>query len=73
MWGEAPAKGSQEEGMTPDQVKLVQQSFSKVAPIADQDSSLMSAFEKADCLLVRPARAPALPAGPAVPVIPLDF
>jgi hemoglobin-like flavoprotein len=33
--GEGDAKG-QEKIMTPDQVKLVQQSFSKVAPISDQ-------------------------------------
>src|SRR5271169_2073798 len=33
MWGEAKR---QEEEVTPDQVKLVQQSFSKVAPISDQ-------------------------------------
>jgi molybdopterin molybdotransferase len=44
-----------------------------VAPIADQDSSLMNAFANADCLLVRPARGPALPVGALVPVIPLDF
>jgi molybdopterin molybdotransferase len=44
-----------------------------VAPIGDQDSSLMSVFANADCLLVRPARGPALPAGALVRVIPLDF
>ncbi len=44
-----------------------------VSPIADQDSSLMNAFAKSDCLLIRPVRAPALPAGALVPVIPLDF
>ncbi len=44
-----------------------------VTPIGDQDSSLMNAFAKADCLLVRPARGPALPSGALVPVIPLDF
>jgi molybdopterin molybdotransferase len=44
-----------------------------VAPIGDQDSSLMSVFANADCLLVRPARSPALPAGALVRVIPLDF
>jgi len=44
-----------------------------VAPLADQDSSLMKAFANADCLLVRPARGPALPAGSLVPVIELDF
>jgi hemoglobin-like flavoprotein len=32
----ASGKQQQEEGMTPDQVKLVQQSFSKVVPISDQ-------------------------------------
>jgi len=44
-----------------------------LAPIGDQDSSLMSVFANADCLLVRPARGPALPAGALVRVIPLDF
>jgi len=44
-----------------------------VAPIGDQDSSLMSVFANADCLLVRPVRGPALPAGAPVQVIPLDF
>jgi len=44
-----------------------------VAPIGDQDSSLMNAFANADCLLVRPARDPALQAGSLVRVIPLDF
>ncbi|HWJ17841.1 MAG TPA: molybdopterin-binding protein, partial [Geobacterales bacterium] len=44
-----------------------------VAPIGDQDSSLMNAFAKADCLLVRPVHGPALPSGALVPVIPLDF
>ena len=44
-----------------------------VAPIGDQDSSLMNAFARANCLLIRPARGPALPAGALVPVIPLDF
>ena len=44
-----------------------------VAPIGDQDSSLMSVFANADCLLVRPDRGAALPAGALVRVIPLDF
>ncbi|HZV21390.1 MAG TPA: molybdopterin molybdotransferase MoeA, partial [Hyphomicrobiales bacterium] len=44
-----------------------------VAPIADQDSSLICAFARADCLLVRQVRAPALPKGALVPVLPLDF
>jgi molybdopterin molybdotransferase len=42
-----------------------------VFPMPDQDSSLVSVFAKADCLLVRPAGAPALPAGALVPIIPL--
>ncbi len=44
-----------------------------VEPIADQDSSLMAAFASADCLLVRPAKAPALKKGELAHVIPLDF
>ncbi len=48
-------------------------SESGVAPIGDQDSSLMSAFANADCLLVRPAGSPALQAGAPAQIIPLDF
>ncbi len=44
-----------------------------VAPIADQDSSLMYAFANSDCLLIRPVNAPSLAAGELVPVISLDF
>jgi molybdopterin molybdotransferase len=44
-----------------------------VAPLSNQDSSLMRAFLSADCLAVRPAYAPALPEGALVPVLPLDF
>jgi molybdopterin molybdotransferase len=44
-----------------------------VAPIRDQDSSLMAALVKADCLLVRPANASALAKGELAEVIPLDF
>jgi molybdopterin molybdotransferase len=44
-----------------------------VEPIPDQDSSLVNAFAKADCLIVRPAPGPALAAGSLVPIIPLDF
>jgi hemoglobin-like flavoprotein len=37
----AEARGNmQEKDMTPDQVKLVQQSFSRVAPIADQAATV---------------------------------
>ncbi|MBT3070091.1 molybdopterin molybdotransferase MoeA [Rhodomicrobium sp. Az07] len=44
-----------------------------VTPLADQDSSLVSVFAAADCLIVRPPYAAALDAGNTVPVIPLDF
>ncbi len=44
-----------------------------VVPAASQDSSLLSALAAADCLLVRPIDAPAVPAGTIVPVLPLDF
>ncbi|MGC1588070.1 MAG: molybdopterin molybdotransferase MoeA [Rhodomicrobium sp.] len=46
---------------------------SAIAPIADQDSSLMKAFATSDCLLVRPVQAPPLPAGALVPTLSLDF
>jgi molybdopterin molybdotransferase len=42
-----------------------------VAPLPDQDSSLVSALARADCLIIRPVNAPALPAGSPVPTIPL--
>jgi molybdopterin molybdotransferase len=44
-----------------------------VAPLPGQDSSLMSAFARSNCLLVRPVNAPPLPAGALVPVLSLDF
>ncbi len=44
-----------------------------VAPLPDQDSSLVSALARANCLLVRPINAPPLPAGALVPIISLDF
>ncbi len=46
---------------------------STVAPLPDQDSSLMNAFARSNCLLVRPANAPSLPAGAFVPIVFLDF
>jgi molybdopterin molybdotransferase len=46
---------------------------SGVVPIADQDSSLMNAFSRSDCLIVRPVDAPALPQGALVSVLPLNF
>jgi molybdopterin molybdotransferase len=45
----------------------------EVTPVPNQDSSLMAPLAAADCLIVRPIRAPALPAGSRVPVLPLDF
>ncbi|MCB1514379.1 MAG: molybdopterin molybdenumtransferase MoeA, partial [Hyphomicrobiaceae bacterium] len=44
-----------------------------VCPIASQDSSLMAPLATADCLVVRPPGAPALPAGASVDTLPLDF
>ncbi len=44
-----------------------------VAPLPDQDSSLISALARSNCLLVRPVNGPSLPAGAPVPVIFLDF
>jgi hypothetical protein len=34
--GESERREKKEQAMTPDQIKLVQQSFSKVAPISEQ-------------------------------------
>jgi molybdopterin molybdotransferase len=44
-----------------------------VTPVRSQDSSLLAPLAEADCLLVRPPHAPAIPAGGLVPVLPLDF
>jgi molybdopterin molybdotransferase len=44
-----------------------------VCPVRSQDSSLLAALAEADCLLIRPAAAPAVPAGGLVPILPLDF
>jgi molybdopterin molybdotransferase len=44
-----------------------------VRPLDNQDSSLLSVLNQANCLLIRPASGPALPAGARVPVLPLDF
>ena len=45
----------------------------EVAPVRSQDSSLLTPLAEADCLIVRPIRAPALDAGAMVPVLMLDF
>jgi len=44
-----------------------------VNPVRSQDSSLLSPLAEADCLLVRAAGAPAVPAGGLVSILPLDF
>jgi molybdopterin molybdotransferase len=44
-----------------------------VTPVRSQDSSLLAPLAEANCLLVRPPRAPAEPAGALVPILPLDF
>lgn len=44
-----------------------------VTPIPNQDSALLSPLAAADCLIVRPAGAPAQDAGTEVSVLPLDF
>lgn len=43
-----------------------------ITPAADQDSSFLSVLAGADALLIRPERAPALPAGSRVPCIRLS-
>jgi molybdopterin molybdotransferase len=45
----------------------------EATPVANQDSSLMRPLAEADCLIVRPIGAPALPRGAAVPILPMDF
>lgn len=42
-----------------------------VTPFPDQDSSLISVFSRADCLIVRPAAAPAARAGEVARLLPL--
>jgi molybdopterin molybdotransferase len=43
-----------------------------VRPLPSQDSALMAALARADCLIVRPPHAPALPLGSRVTILPLD-
>ena len=45
----------------------------RVTPLANQDSALVSAFAKADCLVVVPANTPAQNSGQRVTVMALDF
>lgn len=42
-------------------------------PFATQDSSMMAALARADCLLIREANAPAVKAGTACPIVKLRF
>jgi molybdopterin molybdotransferase len=44
-----------------------------VRPLPSQDSSLVAALARADCLIVRPPFASALPAGARVQILPLDL
>ena len=44
-----------------------------VTPLPQQDSSMMAALAKADCLLIREARAPALAAGNRCAIVKLGF
>jgi molybdopterin molybdotransferase len=44
-----------------------------VTPLPIQDSSLMAALAKADCLLIREAHAPALKSGSECPIVKLRF
>jgi molybdopterin molybdotransferase len=41
-------------------------------PFDKQDSSMLFLLQQADCLLIRPPRGPALPAGTPVPILRLD-
>jgi molybdopterin molybdotransferase len=43
-----------------------------VRPLPSQDSSLVAALARADCLIVRPPHAPALRSGARVRILPLD-
>jgi molybdopterin molybdotransferase len=43
-----------------------------VRPLPSQDSSLVAALVRADCLIVRAPHAPALPAGASVRIVPLE-
>ncbi len=45
----------------------------RVTPMPSQDSSLVSAMAAADCLIVVPANAPAMPVGSAVDILRMDF
>jgi molybdopterin molybdotransferase len=42
-------------------------------PLPSQDSSLVSILARADCLIIRPPRAPAAEPGELVEIMRLDF
>jgi molybdopterin molybdotransferase len=44
-----------------------------VTPVRSQDSSLLAPLAQTDCLLIRPARAPAAEPGTLVKILPMDF
>jgi molybdopterin molybdotransferase len=69
---ELEANGAREHYMRARQ-RRGEDGFPLVSPVRSQDSSLLSPLAEADCLLVRPAGAPAVPVGGLVSVLPLDF
>ena len=66
-----PANGPRTHYMRANQVMTGGRAA--VRALANQDSSLISVLARADCLIVVPPDAPALPAGSEVDVLPLDF
>jgi molybdopterin molybdotransferase len=69
---ELEANGAREHYMRARQ-RRGEDGFPLVSPVRSQDSSLLSPLAEADCLLVRPAGAPAVPVGGLVSILPLDF
>jgi len=66
------ANGAREHYMRATQ-RRGEDGLALVTPVRSQDSSLLSPLAEADCLLIRPAGAPAVPMGGLVPILPLDF
>jgi molybdopterin molybdotransferase len=70
--GEAlPANGIREHYMRA-QSEWREDGMRVVTPLPSQDSSLVAALARADCLIVRPPNAPPLPEGASVRIMPLD-
>lgn len=66
----------QENGPRQDYIRAIVKHSDEgleVAPLKLQDSSMLSTFAQANCLLMRPPNAPAATVGDTVDVIPLDF